>query len=176
MALPNSSPQAGHFILSKSTRCISAGVMTFPHFGQIVSRDASTFVRLIFLRLTITTFYLASRMGAATVASRKNRCSMICDVPIVSFDTSAHNRLVEDGPLSEPVLAGLKSGLSFRFVGLSIEEMAATANPTKRDALFAYCSRIQDSLSECIYPPNELIKRMVIAHTTRIPPLLTGRT
>jgi hypothetical protein len=89
---------------------------------------------------------------------------MIGDIPIVSFDTSGHNRLVEDGPLSEPVLAGLKSGLSFRFVGLSIDEMVATADPAKRAALFAYCSRIQDGLSECIYPHNELIKRMVVQH------------
>jgi hypothetical protein len=89
---------------------------------------------------------------------------MIGDTPIVSFDTSSHNRLVEDGPLSEPVLAGLKSGLSFRFVGLSIDEMVATTNPAKRAALFAYCSRIQDGLSECIYPHNELIKRMVVEH------------
>ena len=89
---------------------------------------------------------------------------MIGDIPIVSFDTSSHNRLVGDGPLSEPVLAGLKSGLSFRFVGLSIDEMVATADPAKRAALFAYCSRIQDGLSECIYPHNELIKRMVVEH------------
>jgi hypothetical protein len=89
---------------------------------------------------------------------------MIGDIPIVSFDTSAHNRLVEDGLLSEPVLAGLKAGLSFRFVGLSIDEMVATANSAKRAALFAYCSRIQDGLSECIYPHNELIKRMVVEH------------
>jgi hypothetical protein len=89
---------------------------------------------------------------------------VIGDIPIVSFDTSSHNRLVGDGPLSEPVLAGLKSGLSFRFVGLSIDEMVATADPAKRAALFAYCSRIQDGLSECIYPHNELIKRMVVEH------------
>jgi|ERR1700675_300624 len=89
---------------------------------------------------------------------------MIGDTPIVSFDTSTHNELVKDGPRAEIVLAGLKSGLSFRFVGLSIDEMVATADPTKRAALFAYCSRIQDGLSECIYPHNELTKRMVVEH------------
>jgi hypothetical protein len=89
---------------------------------------------------------------------------MIGDIPIVSFDTSTHNELVKDGPLAEIVLAGLKSGLSFRFVGLSIEEMVATANPAKRAALFAYCSRIQDGLSECIYPHNWLTSRMVVEH------------
>ena len=57
---------------------------------------------------------------------------MIGDIPIVSFDTSSHNRLVKDGSLSEPILAGLKSGFAFRFVGLSIDEMVATADPVKR--------------------------------------------
>jgi hypothetical protein len=89
---------------------------------------------------------------------------MIGDLPIVSFDTSAHNRLVDDGPLSEPILAGLKSGLSFRFVGLSIDEMVATSDPAKRAALFTYCARLQDGITECIYPHNELIKRMILAH------------
>jgi hypothetical protein len=31
--------------------------MTFPHFGQIVLRDASAFARLIFVRLTTPTVY-----------------------------------------------------------------------------------------------------------------------
>ena len=48
----NSSPHAGHFIRSKSIRCISEGVMTFPHFGHTtVLSDASTFSRLIFREL-----------------------------------------------------------------------------------------------------------------------------
>ena len=90
---------------------------------------------------------------------------MIGDIPIVSFDTSSHNRLVKDGSLSEPILAGLKSGFAFRFVGLSIDEMVATADPVKRSALFAYCSRIQDGVSECIYPHNELVKRMIVGYS-----------
>ena len=89
---------------------------------------------------------------------------MIGAIPIVSFDTSSHNRLVKDGPLSESVLAGLKSGLFFRFVGLSIDEMVATSDPAKRAALFAYCARLQDGLAECIYPHNELTKRMILEH------------
>jgi hypothetical protein len=89
---------------------------------------------------------------------------MIGDIPIVSFDTSAHNRLVDDGSLSEPILAGLKSGLAFRFVGLSIDEMVATSDPAKRAALFTYCARLQDGITECIYPHNELTKRMILEH------------
>lgn len=90
---------------------------------------------------------------------------MIGDIPIVSFDTSSHNRLVKDGSLSETILAGLKSGFAFRFVGLSIDEMVATADPVKRSSLFAYCSRIQDGVSECIYPHNELVKRMIVEYS-----------
>jgi hypothetical protein len=89
---------------------------------------------------------------------------MIGDIPIISFDTSAHNRLVDDGPLSEPVLAGLNSGLSFRFVGLSIDEMVANSNPVRRAALFTYCARLQNGITECIYPHNELTRRMILEH------------
>lgn len=54
---------------------------------------------------------------------------MIGDFPIVTFDTTVHNRLVDDGPLSEALLAGLKSGLFFRFAGLSLDELVATPDP-----------------------------------------------
>lgn len=67
---------------------------------------------------------------------------MIGNLPIVTFDTTAHNRLVDDGPLSEPVLAGLKSGFFFRFAGLTIDEMVATPDPAKRAALFTSCARL----------------------------------
>ena len=89
---------------------------------------------------------------------------MIGDFPIVTFDTSAHNRLVEDGPLSEAVLAGIKSGLFFRFAGLSIEELVSTSDPVKRAALFTYCARLQDGPTDCLYPQNELIRLLVAEH------------
>jgi len=39
---------------------------------------------------------------------------MVGHTTVISFDTSAHNRLVNDGPRAEAVLAGLKSGFFFR--------------------------------------------------------------
>lgn len=89
---------------------------------------------------------------------------MIGDVPIITFDTSAHNRLVEDGPLSEAVLAGIKSGLFFRFAGLSIEELVSTSESAKRVALFTYCARLQEGPSVCLHPQNELIRLLVAEH------------
>lgn len=89
---------------------------------------------------------------------------MIGRFPIVTFDTTAHNRLVEDGPLSEGMLAGLKSGMFFRFAGLSIEELASCPDPVKRAALFNYCGRLQAGQTDCIYPHNELMRLLVLAH------------
>jgi hypothetical protein len=100
-----------------------------------------------------------------TMCKSRQPVSVIADFPVVSFDTSAHNRLVDDGPLSEPVIAGLKSGLFFRFVGLSIEEIVATSDPDRRAALFRYCARLQSGMTDCIYPHNELIKRQVQEHS-----------
>ena len=89
---------------------------------------------------------------------------MISDVPIVTFDTSAHNRLVEDGPRSEPILISIRSGLFFRFAGLSIEELICTPDPAKRASLFASCARLQGGPSDCLYPQNELIRLLVVEH------------
>jgi hypothetical protein len=89
---------------------------------------------------------------------------MIGDLPIVSFDTSAHNRLFKDGSRSEAVLAGIKTGLFFRFAGLGIEELVSTSDPVKRAALFTYCARLQDGPTDCLYLQNELIRLLVVEH------------
>lgn len=89
---------------------------------------------------------------------------MIGDVPIVSFDTSAHNRLVDDGPRSEPILAGINSELWFRFAGLSVEELFACRETNDREALFTSCRRLQRGTSECLLPTNLLIEQLILNH------------
>lgn len=86
---------------------------------------------------------------------------MIGEIPIVSFDTNAHNRLVDD-PRCESVLAGMKS-MWFRFAGLSIEELFAAPAP-RRDDLFASCRKIQSGPSECFLPSNLLTEQLILAH------------
>src|SRR5258706_10460785 len=88
---------------------------------------------------------------------------MIGDVPIVTFDTSAHNRLVDDGLRSEPIIAGIKSRLWFRFAGLSVEELFACPDP-KREALFTSCRDLQRGPSECLLPSNLLIEQLILRH------------
>ncbi len=89
---------------------------------------------------------------------------MIGQIPIVTFDTSAHNRLVKDGTKSGPIMAGIESGLWFRFAGLSVEELFAHPQRRDREALFYCCRRLQRGPSDCLLPSNLLIERLIVAH------------
>jgi hypothetical protein len=68
---------------------------------------------------------------------------MTGNLPIITFDTSAHNRLVDDGARSQPAMARIKTGFFFRFAGLSIEELISTPERVKRAALFESCASLQ---------------------------------
>jgi hypothetical protein len=89
---------------------------------------------------------------------------MIGAVRIVTFDTSAHNRVVDDGPRSKPILAGINSELWFRFAGLSVEELFACSKPEERDALFTSCRRLQRGPSECLLASNLLIEQLILGY------------
>jgi hypothetical protein len=86
------------------------------------------------------------------------------NLPIITFDTSTHNRLVEDGACSERLIAAIGTGAFFRFAGLAIEELISTPGPVKRTTLFNYCARLQNGLTDCLYPQNELIRLLVVDH------------
>ena len=86
---------------------------------------------------------------------------MIGEIPIVTFDTNAHNRFVDD-PRSEAVLAEMKS-IWFRFAGLSVEELLA-APSSRRDKLFASCRKIRSGPSECFLPSNLLAEQLILDH------------
>jgi hypothetical protein len=86
------------------------------------------------------------------------------DIPIVTFDTSAHNRLVKDGTSSRAVLAAIKAGWFFRFAALSIEELVSTPDTSLRAAFFSSCADLQNGPNDCLYPQNELIRLLVLNH------------
>jgi hypothetical protein len=89
---------------------------------------------------------------------------MIGKYPIVGFDTSSYNRLLDDGPLAEPIFAAITSALFFRCAGLSVEELVACADPARRDALLACCRRLQQGAFECIYSHGEMLRLHITAH------------
>lgn len=85
-------------------------------------------------------------------------------VPIVTFDTSTHNRLFDDAA-SEEQLALIRALRHVRVAGLSVEEMFATPDPSEREQLFKYAKRITEhDESDTLVPHNELIRRLVLAH------------
>lgn len=88
---------------------------------------------------------------------------MIGEIPVVSFDTSAHNELPKDRALSEGILAAIRSGYFFRFAGLSLDEIMACPDTEKRTDLWNYCGRIRDGRSDSVYPHQELIRRLILA-------------
>jgi len=87
---------------------------------------------------------------------------MIGEIPIVIFDTNAHNRLVDD-LRSESVLTEMKS-MWFRFAGLSMEELFATSPASRRNDLFSSCRKIQSGPSEFFLPSNLLAEQLILAH------------
>lgn len=86
------------------------------------------------------------------------------DIPIVTFDTSAHNRIVKDSAGSEAVFAGIKEKFLFRFAGLSVEELVATPDYAMREAFFDSCARLQEGPNDCLWTQNELMRLLTTAH------------
>lgn len=87
---------------------------------------------------------------------------MIGDVPIVTFDSSAHNRLVDSD--ADSIIARINSELWFRFAGSCVEELSATTTPEDRTKLFTSCGQLQCSSSDCLLPSNLLTEQLVLAH------------
>lgn len=86
-------------------------------------------------------------------------------IPIVTFDTSAHNRLTDDGFRANRVLAKISADMFFRFSGLAIEELYATKDSSRRAEPLASCRRLQEGESDCLYPHNEVLKLLIEAHS-----------
>jgi hypothetical protein len=90
---------------------------------------------------------------------------MIAGRPVVSFDTSVHNRMFEDGAAkSDSVFAALNTGYFVRLTGLALEEMIATPDPSKRAELMACAGRLQHGPNDSLLTHNELLRLLVAAH------------
>jgi hypothetical protein len=84
-------------------------------------------------------------------------------LPRIVFDTSAVNTLAKDGALAEPQIAALKSGFDVLLTAMSVDEMIAAPVALTRETLFARCQRLLVS-GRCVWPPHEIIARLVLAH------------
>lgn len=90
--------------------------------------------------------------------------------PILTFDTSAINKLAKDpdSEASEALVAGLRSGFFVRLSFTSVEEVVATTSGECRRMLLDVCRRLVSS-GDCIDPTGEILRKMV-AHFEGGPP------
>jgi hypothetical protein len=101
-------------------------------------------------------------IGAALVWKRKRRMNLA--LPILTFDTGPHNRLMEDGLDSARVFATIRSRYFFRLSGLSYEELMATLDADKRRAFWKDCGKLKGSSWDCLNPHYEILRFLIVAH------------
>jgi hypothetical protein len=80
--------------------------------------------------------------------------------PILTFDTSAINRLADD-PDSDALLAGAATGFYVQLSFKSVREIAATNRTERRLALLAVCQRLL-KFGGCIDPAGPILEKMIV--------------
>jgi len=89
---------------------------------------------------------------------------MIQNRPVVTLDTSAHNRLLKDGLESEAIFAAFKTGYHVRLAGLSIDELISATKGQTRIALLQSAGRLLQGPSDCLHAHNEILRLLIAAH------------
>ncbi len=79
--------------------------------------------------------------------------------PVLMFDTSAINRLADDGE-SGPIQAGIRTGFWFRLSGDSLGELIATTHTARRKLLLDLCKRLL-AAGDCLLPHDEVLKELI---------------
>jgi hypothetical protein len=86
---------------------------------------------------------------------------------VVSFDTSAINRLTDD-PDSDALMAGLTAGYFVRFPFTAVSEIIATSSGERREHLLSVCKPLL-AVGDCIEPHHEILKIMVARFEHSLP-------
>lgn len=89
---------------------------------------------------------------------------------IVTFDTSAHNRIVKmDATAADPIYSAVATRFFFRLAGLSYEELVATQNAPDRMPLLEGCRKLTATLVargwDCVQTFYELLRMLIKAHS-----------
>jgi len=81
----------------------------------------------------------------------------------IGFDTRGINELEDRSPQSEPLMIALRLGFHVRLPAMSADEVLASPDPSRREALLARCQRLLAS-GECICPPHEILRLLISEH------------
>lgn len=89
---------------------------------------------------------------------------MIGNRPVLIFDTSVYNRMLRDGARSNDIIAALRAGYFMRIAGLSIEEVCATRDTSKRSAIMEWVNKSQAGPGDYLLPQNEILRLLIAAY------------
>ncbi len=84
--------------------------------------------------------------------------------PRIIFDTTGINKLEDGGSASEPLMRALESGYEVILTAMSADEIISTKSPARRNALLSRLGRLLYR-AQCLWPPHEIIRLLVSAHT-----------
>jgi hypothetical protein len=84
--------------------------------------------------------------------------------PRIIFDTTGINKLEDGGSASEPVMRALECGYKVILTAMTADEIISTKSPERRDALLSRFGRLLYT-AQCLWPPHEIIRLLVSAHT-----------
>jgi len=84
--------------------------------------------------------------------------------PRIIFDTTGINKLENAGSASEPLMKALECGYEVILTAMSADEIISTKGPARRDALLSRFGRLLYR-AQCLWPPHEIIRLLVAAHT-----------
>jgi len=88
---------------------------------------------------------------------------------IVTFDSSAHNRIVKIGPAADTIYSSIGAKFFFRLAGLSYEELASTPSDSERMALLEGCRKLTSTPVaqrwDCVHTFYELLRVLIKEHS-----------
>jgi hypothetical protein len=88
---------------------------------------------------------------------------------VVTFDSSAHNRIVKIGPAADPIYSAIGAKFFFRLAGLSYEELASTLPASERMALLEGCRKLTATPVaerwDCVHTFYEMLRVLIKEHS-----------
>ncbi len=89
---------------------------------------------------------------------------MIGNRPVLIFDTSAYNRMLEDGVRSDDIMAALRAAYFVRITDLCVGEVCATPDTSKRKAIMKWVNKSQAGPGDYLLPQNEILRVLIAAY------------
>jgi hypothetical protein len=84
--------------------------------------------------------------------------------PRIIFDTTGINKLEDGGSASEPLMRALECGYEVILTAMGADEIISNKSAVRRDALLSRLGRFLYR-AKCLWPPHEIIRLLVSAHT-----------